>query len=828
MLVPLSWLKDFAPFPDDAALLRATLDELGLVVEDVTTTGESLGDVIVARVEEIRSIEGADRIRLVVADAGDGPIEVVCGAMNFSEADLVPFAPVGSVLPGDFVIAQRKMKGVESNGMLCSGKELGLGDDHDGLMILTDVPGAIPGSAIVEVLAIEPDVIFDITVEGNRPDAHSISGVARDLAAHLHIPFAPVAPLSPARSGPPTSELASVGVDDVELCRRLVVSVASGVIVGNSPDWIQRRLEKAGMRPINNVVDASNYVMLEMGQPTHPYDLDKIAGGGLRVRRAHPNESLTTLDGVERVLGVAGQSLGDEGNDCVICDAEDHVIGIAGIMGGASSEIAEATTTILLEAASFDPIASTRTSRRLAHRTEASTRFQKGIDPANLENVSDRFFEILSLSSPSMVVAPDPLVVPDHPVVATVLEVPLERVSSLLGVAFTAQAISDLLEPLGFGVVEKDAQNLTVTIPTNRPDIRTTHHGIADVIEEVARTYGYANLPRRTSPWPEPGQPNKRQGTRTRVREALLGLGGDEAWTTSLVASGDAALLGISEPEIGVTNPLTQDEARLRRSLVPGLLRSVGYNADRRQDDIVLFEMGLVFVHPSASTTNRSVRAGAAGGVLVDLPSEEEHAALVLARPDDDATTAVAAARVLADALGLADMRIQSGSSTLLAGLHPTRSAELVDAQSGEVFGAVGEVDPFIVAELAPSAGRQRIGIVVLDLGAVRDPAKVARKSDRAVGISRFPSADLDLAFSVPNTVSVDSLLDALKSAGGVVLEFVRLFDVYRGPGIDDDARSLAFALRLSADDRTLSESEITETRGLLIAAAADLGASLR
>jgi phenylalanyl-tRNA synthetase beta chain len=366
MLAPLSWLKDFAPFPDDIALLRSTLDDLGLVVEGVEIVGEGLNDVIVAKVSTISAIEGADRIRHVVVDDGSDSVEIVCGAMNFVEGDLVPLAPVGAILPGNFKIASRKMKGVTSNGMLCSGKELGLGDDHDGLMILTDVPGAEPGSSLVNLLEIEPDVIFDVTVEGTRPDAWSISGLARDLAARLGLVFTPVTPAPPAASGPSTSELASGEVINEELCSRLGVGVLSNVVVGPSPQLIAQRLTKAGMRPINNVVDASNYVMLELGQPTHPYDLDKIEGKGLRVRTATPGESLVTLDGVTRELGVAGRSLGDTGQDLVICDANDVVVGIAGIMGGESSEISGDTSSVLLEAARFDPITITRTSRRFA------------------------------------------------------------------------------------------------------------------------------------------------------------------------------------------------------------------------------------------------------------------------------------------------------------------------------------------------------------------------------------------------------------------------------------------------------------------------------
>ena len=391
MRTPLSWLRDFAPFPDDLEVLRAALDDLGLVVESIEQVGEGLSEVVVSRVLEIRPIEGADRIRLVVVDAGAEPLEIVCGAVNFDVGDRVPLAPVGTLLPNaEEPIARRKLRGVTSNGMLCSPRELGLSDDADGLMILgPEAPGE-PGTPLLEAIGLERDVVFDITVEGNRPDAWSISGIARDpgqlgCTFRSRVPEPPV----PEPSGPSTSERAAtaVVVESTDLCPRLTVTVLDRVVVGPSPRWVAQRLLLAGMRPINNVVDASNYVMLELGQPTHPYDLSLLPGRGLRVRRARAGEVIVTLDGVPRTVGVRGRGLGDTGEDCLICDGEDTPVGIAGIMGGASSEIAESTTEVLLEAAYFAPMAVARTSKRLALRTEASARFDAGAIPG-IEDVS--------------------------------------------------------------------------------------------------------------------------------------------------------------------------------------------------------------------------------------------------------------------------------------------------------------------------------------------------------------------------------------------------------------------------------------------------------
>ena len=391
MRAPLAWLRDFAPFPDDVGTLRATLDELGLVVEAIEHVGEGLGDVVVARVLKIDKIKGADKIQLVTVDAGAKPLEIVCGAHNFVVGDRVPLAPVGAILPEGFEITRVKLRGIWSNGMLCSGKELGLSDDAAGLLVLGDETPGDPGTPLTEALGLEPDIVFEITVEGNRPDAWSVVGIARDLAARLDLPFEPPEPPDPPSSGRPVESAASASVEALDLCPRLTVTVLSEVTVGPSPRWIARRLLLAGMRPINNVVDASNYVMLELGQPTHPYDLSLLPGRGLSVRRARPGEKVETLDGVERTVGVPGRSRGDTGDDCLICDAEGTPVGIGGIMGGASSEIADTTTEVLLEAAYFAPMPIARTSRRLGLRTEASARFERGCDPWGIEPSVRRF-----------------------------------------------------------------------------------------------------------------------------------------------------------------------------------------------------------------------------------------------------------------------------------------------------------------------------------------------------------------------------------------------------------------------------------------------------
>jgi phenylalanyl-tRNA synthetase beta chain len=840
--VPLSWLRDFAPFGGDAAAIAATLDDLGLVVEGVEHVGEGLGDVVVARVEEIRPIDGADKIRLVVVSDGSGPVEVVCGAWNFAVGDLVPLAPVGSVLPGGFAIGKRKMKGVVSNGMLCSGPELRLGEDRSGILIL-DTDGAVPGAKLTDVLGIEPDVVFDVAVEANRPDAWCMAGVARDLAARLGLEF--TVPSTPAlldrvapdvagaadpATGPAVAALTSVRVDDPDLCPRFTARVLTGVEVGDSPEWLARRLVAAGMRPINNVVDASNYVMLELGQPTHPYDLDQLAGGGLVIRRAGAGETVTTLDGVERTLGRPGPGLGDTGQDCLICDATGAPVGIGGIMGGATSEIGAGTTRVLLEAAYFVPMAIARTSKRLNLRTEASARFERGCDPAGIDRAAARFCELLALTGGSGLTLADGVldVVGDVPTPLDVAVRP-SRVNGLLGTAHTAADIAGLLAPLGMGArpTGGDDDPVEVVVPTFRPDIRPAPMGEADLAEEVARTYGYARLPRRHPAWPQPGRLTPYQRERRRIKDVLCGLGASEAWTAAFVTEADQLAAGFAPPYVEITNPLVESECFLRSSMAPGLVQAVLYNADRRQGDVRLFEVGSVF---------RLSEVPDGDGPLA---VEEERLCAVFAGEGDDAWSAVAAWRTVADALGLVGWKMEQGPRRGGGARvsHEFRSAALVGPPAGGrarrvVLGEVGELDPTFVETfgLVGTDGRpRRVGWLDLDLAKVLDPDTARRKPLQSAPISRFPSSDFDLAFVVHDEVPAGAVEATLQVAGGELLESVQLFDVYRGESLGSATRSLAYRLRFCAPDRTLTDEEIGGLRSACIAAVErSHGATLR
>ena len=497
-------------------------------------------------------------------------------------------------------------------------------------------------------------------------------------------------------------------------------------------------------------------------------------------------------------------------------------------MGGATSEIDGTTTTVLLEAATFDPIVITRTSRRLALRTEAAARFSKGTDPAMIEPAIIRFAELVMHSSPATTLCADPIVIPAQPPQRRMISVPVDRVNGLLGTQFTAGDTIAVLARVGFEAAESDGI-LEVAVPTNRPDIRSGDPGVADVTEEIARTAGYSTLPRRRPSWPQPGAPGERQLFRSSVRDVVLGVGASEAWTSSLVAPGELARLGLDEPEIVITNPLTREESCLRRSLLPGLLGAVGRNLERRQESVAIFEIGAVFVHPDAGGPHRSTRAGARGGHESRVPGECERLHILVAYDDTDARTAVAVAQLIADGLGLERIVVAPTlRGDLLAGLHPTRSALLIDKSTSSVVGAVGEVDPQLVEQLAPGARDRRIASIEIDLDVMQDSDLVRRRPLEAAPVSRFPSSDLDLAFIVPDSLSVETLLDEVSKGAGDLLEAIRLFDVYRGAGVVEGSRSLAVRCRLVADDRTLGDAELASVRQAMIDAASSLGASLR
>ena len=790
MKVTLSWLREFAPDIDgDPVVLGETLSALGLAVEEMDVVGEIVDGVVLAKVLELRPHPDADKIQLVDVDQGDGqPLQVCCGAFNMRVGDLIPFATIGTVMPNGMEIAQREMRGQTSNGMCCSGAEIGLNGDTDGIMILNDrvVDGAALGQPLATAIGIQPDILWDLEVNANRPDALSVAGVARDLAAALGVDFR-FPDYEIATTEEPVEGLLDITIDDPTLCGRFVATVLRNVTVAESPAWMQERLIQLGMRPINSIVDISNYVMLELGQPNHTFDLGTIANGTLVVRRARDGETLVTLDGVERSLA---------SDDGVICDQSGEIVSLAGVMGGATTEISDSTTDVLLEMAWWDPPSISRTVKRLNLPSEASTRFRRGADYG--DNIARAMKRFVQLAAESGVTAVTGMVdvagqTPDRAPVP----VRVERINGLLGTSLSSVEMVALIEPIGFECTMVSDDTLDVVIPTWRWDTTTE----TDIAEEVGRMFGYMNIERTVPKGENAGGLSQYQKDRRLVRDVLVGAGCDETLPMPFLAPGDLAKAGLPEDGVTLTNPLHAEESVLRTSLLPGQLKAIAYNQSHRNPDVRFFEIDHVFLPAEEASL---------------LPDEREYLAVALA--GEEAPAAVAVLDALDRALALPNLQLRSDRAP---GLHPTRTAEVVVA--GRSRGHVGEVDP---AVLEAYGVHGRVAWLELDLGGLLDGPHGNR---RYTPVSKFPSSDIDLAFVLADTVAASQVEASLRKGGGELLVGLELFDVYRGSGVDEGSRSLTYRLRFQAKDRTLTDDEIGAVRQSCIdQVAAKTGATLR
>lgn len=807
MKVLLSWLREFAALTGDSATLAEEMTNLGMELESVHEIGGNLDGIVLAQVLDIRPHPDADRIRLVDVDLGDGqPLQICCGASNMTVGDRVPLATLGTVMPGGMEIARRKMRGQVSNGMLCSAKELELGEDHSGILIVEDATGSPLGTPIAEVLDISPDVVFDFDALPNRPDTLSMLGVARDLAAHQGVALQIREPEFDT-AGPDAASLVSVDIEAPDLCGRFSTLVIKGVSVGPSPRWLAQRLLAAGMRPVNNVVDASNYVMLELGQPTHAYDLAKLVGGRLGIRWARAGERVVTLDDTERVVSAA---------DGVIVDGDDTPIAIAGVMGGASTEISETTSDVVVEAAWWQPLVIAGSAERLNLHSEASLRFKRGVDPDMGRRAARRVAELIvelagGTVCPGMVEATGNLPVP-----ATVRVDPA-RINGLLGTALEPADMATLLDRIGF-VTRPVGEQFDVTVPSWRPDSAIE----ADIAEEVARHYGMARIPKTVPVSPHAGRLSPRQRDRRTLRATLTGAGLSEAMPMPFLAPGDLESFGLSGEGYTLANPLVAEESVLRTTLLPGLVKAVAFNESHREFGVRLFEIGRCFVRSGAPLVD--VAASAREDTV--LPGESERLAVVLAGAE--APEAVQLLETLLRAVHRWPARDGGGSApqraripalelraAALPGLHPGRGAlvELGEQHLGEV----GEIDPRVLAGHGVS---QRVAWLELDLGVLLDlPAEPATE----VVVSHYPGSDIDLAFVVAEEVAAAEVRRTILgtatrcAANGVVPVRVELFDVFRAESLGAGRKSLAFHLTFQAPDRTLTDAEVAEVRSAII-----------
>ncbi len=843
MRVPLPWLAEYVALPAGATgeQVAADLVRVGLE-EEAVHGGEVTGPLVVGRVLEVveEPQKNGKTIRWCQVDVGDHNVEnadgtrdprgIVCGARNFLVGDAVVVVLPGAVLPGPFPIIARTTYGHVSDGMICSAHELGLGDDHDGIIRLVEwgLGDAPVGADAITLLGLGEETV-EINVTPDRGYALSVRGVARDYALSTGAAFTDPAAVDVPK---PTDDGFAVRLDetapinDVPGCDRYVARVVRGVDASRpSPAWMQRRLEQAGMRPIALAVDVTNYVMLAVGQPLHAFDLDTLTAP-IVVRRARPGERLTTLDDVERVLDPQDLLITDDGGE--------RVLALAGVIGGASSEVSAVTTNVLVEAAHFDQITVARTSRRHTLSTEASRRFERGVDPDLADRAAELAVRLLVAHGGGVAGAVTDV---DERVPAPRIELPVGLPERVVGVPLTREDVVRHLERiecrLGLSAAGDDV--LSVTPPSWRPDLRIP----VDLVEEVARLVGYDAIPSVLPVAPAGQGLSHGQRARRSVARALAEHGLVEVLTYPFVSPTvhDAFGLPADDPRrraLRLANPLSDEQPELRTSLLATLLDALRRNVGRGATDVGLFETGMV-------TRPDSLAAAAPQLPVGFLPSPEELAALEAAVPPQprrvavvlagnrtlpgwygagrpaDWTDALDAALLVARTLGV-DVAVTRDDH---APWHPGRCARI--DHDGVLVGHAGELHPKVVTALGLPA---RTCAAELDLDVLVAASDGVR---RAVPLSTFPLAKEDVALVVNDDVPAATVEAALRDGAGALLEHVRLFDVYTGPQVGEGRKSLAFALRLRAPDRTLTATEAAAVRDAAVAeATARTGAVLR
>jgi phenylalanyl-tRNA synthetase beta chain len=802
MRVPLTWLRDYVDITLSPAELAERLTLRGMEVSGIETTGADWTDVVVGRLLSVEQHPNADTLSLTSVDIGEGePLQIVCGATNIAAGQLVPVARVGAMLPGERRIERSKIRGVTSDGMLCSAAELRLGSDAEGIHILPD--GVAIGTPLAELLG---EVVLDVDVKPNRGDALSMVGLAREVAAFSGSTLREPS-VSLEESDEPASDRVTVRIDEPSLCPRFTARYFDAVSNGPSPEWMQRRLLAAGMRPISAVVDVTNYVMHELGQPMHAYDADAIPDGRIVVRRAHDGEVLETIDHVERVL---------DSRMLVIADSS-AAIGLAGIMGGASTEVGSATSRVILESAIFHGPTIRNTARRLALRSEASARHEKGIGPDLPRRAVDRAAQLIAEIGGARVargiVDNDP-----EPKPPRTIELEPSRIERLLGIPLSPERVGELLRPLGFEA-SADGALLTVTVPSFRIDVAEP----ADVAEEIARAHGYERIPARAQ---QPALPPHRPdptAAREQVRRILAGLGLDETVTYALIAPADlerAGYPGTGDHLVRIANPLAIDHSVLRPVMYPSLLASLRDNARQRRADAWLFELGKAYWYHPGEPSPRERRAETAGTGRYES-WELGIALLGHAAPRnlhrDEGPADVAAVKgvveALHEALGapLPSYRAEPDQDRH-PHRHPGRTALITDA-AGRGYGSLGEVHPRIAADW-DLTGRPVDASLSLDhlMGLVPE-------TTRAVPVPSAQPIDRDLAVVLERSVPVGELLRITRMAAGPMLADLRLFDAYEGPQVGEGRVSYALAVRFqpaSATDEKAVDKALNKIRGSL------------
>jgi phenylalanyl-tRNA synthetase beta chain len=783
MKITYNWLKEFVDFDHSPDQLAELLTMLGLEVEAMESLGGGMDDVVVAIVEDKRQHPNADKLSLCRVNDGIDILDVVCGAQNFKQGDTVALARIGSLLPGDFKIKRSKIRGEESCGMLCSEKELGLSDSSAGIMVL--LPDVAPlGTPVFSALGLK-DTMFEIGLTPNRADCLSILGIAREVAAKLGILLK--YPESHVAEGITCVEsIIGVTVEDAEFCPRYAARYISGCSVAPSPEWLVKRLNAIGIRSINNVVDVTNLVMMELGQPLHAFDCDRLAGKRIVVRRGGDGETFTTLDNQQRIL---------KATDLVICDAE-RPVALAGVMGGQNSEIENSTTEILLESACFQPAAIRKTSKRLGLHTESSHRFERGIDIGGVILALDRAAALIAdLAGGNL--AYGTLDVYPGKTLKSAIQFRPERANSLIGIELQREEIIDILRRLECQVSEGVDGFFAVIPPSYRNDLERE----IDLIEEVARLNGFDRIP-ATMPIARvvSDRPTRHQQLEKSVRDILVNHGMNEIINFSFTAPDAASklLLGEDDPRrvsIRLSNPLVDEQSVMRTTLLPGLLETISRNINFRSLDLKLFEMRRVYLPVDGE----------------QMPREPIFVvgALTGSRYDDGWSRTNEPADFY-DAKGIVENLLEmlkiGGISwtpeTTEPYFHPGKSCTVLAGR--ERIGSVGEIHPTV---------QENFGLEKPVFCFELDFEKLVKHSRAKLTVttpSRFPDSTRDIAMLVPDGLLFDKIIGCVNSVKTKELENVMIFDLYRGKGIPEGYKSIAVRVRYRSYERTLTDDEIS------------------
>ncbi len=797
MNVTLNWLKAYIDFEFSPTELADRLTMLGIEVESVKHLGADLEGVVVGSVTSIRPHPNADKLVLCQVDTG-GPeaLQIVCGAPNVREGMLAPVATIGATLPVGLTIKRAKLRGETSEGMLCSEKELGLSDAAAGLMELpTDIPLGIPLS---EALGLD-DVTFELEITPNRPDCLSLIGIAREIRAETGNPLKlPTVDLM--ESDINAQDLTSVTIDAPELCPRYAARVIQGVKVAESPAWLQQRLESVGIGVINNIVDVTNFVLMEYGQPLHAFDYHKLTENRIVVRRAGEGEHIITLDEVERELTP---------DMLVIADAEQPVA-LAGIMGGYDSEITEETCDVLLESAYFNPSSVRATAKALGISTEASYRFERGADPSAVPAALDRASQLIAELAGGTICEG---VVDVYPGQQPLTEIQLrpERVNFVLGTTLEASEMVQILDRLGCNV-DATGDIYHVTVPTFRADITRE----IDLIEEIARVHGYDNIP-TTLPKgdiPVPARDPKTE-IRKRIKHFLLAAGMMEAVNYSFCDPNcfDKIRLNPDDPlrnTLRLQNPLSPEMSVLRTTLTPGLLANAQHNRNHQIDTIALFEIGGVFVHDGEEQEPERV-----GGVLAGQIGEGVYSDPY--RPPDFFDIKGLVEEML-EVCGVVDWTLQKTDTPTF---HPGRNAEVL--LGDKRIGVFGEAHPEVLENYDLP---YKAYLFEFDLEGLTDAAAFAKRFEP---ISVYPKVARDLAIVVDKEILSDMPTALIYTTGGDTVDSVRLFDVYEGEQVPEGKKSLAYTITYHSATETLTDKAVNALHDEVVKGLnRELGAELR